>query len=116
LISANARDYVTDLDELHTELKRNIAEAQKRYQVSADSKRSAPLNIKIGDEVYVLAKYIHTTRPSKKLSEKYLGPFEVIGKPGSLSYLISLPPHIRVIHPVFHVSMLEPLTPNIIPG
>jgi hypothetical protein len=116
LVSANARDYVADLDELHTELKRNIAEAQRRYQVSADSRRSAPPNIKIGDDVYVLAKFIRTTRPSKKLSEKYLGPFEVIGKPGSLSYLISLPPHMRAIHPVFHVSMLEPSTPNIIPG
>jgi hypothetical protein len=116
LASEVARHYVADLDELHSELKRVIAEAQKRYQTSADARRSAAPDIKIGDQVFVLAKFIHTTRPAKKLSEKYLGPFEVIGKPGSLSYLVSLPPHMRAIHPVFHVSMLEPSTPNSIPG
>ncbi|HEV7737623.1 MAG TPA: hypothetical protein VGO47_09680, partial [Chlamydiales bacterium] len=116
LVSADARDYVADLDELHTKLKRNITEAQKHYQVSADSRRSASPNIKISDEVYVLVKFIRTTRPSKKLSEQYLGPFEVIVKPGSLSYLLSLPPHMRAIHPVFHVSMLEPSTTNTIPS
>ncbi|HEV7736493.1 MAG TPA: reverse transcriptase domain-containing protein [Chlamydiales bacterium] len=116
LLSENARDYVADLDELHTELKRTIAEAQTRYQITADRRRSAAPDIKVGDEVYVLAKFIHTTRPAKKLSEKYLGPFEVISKPGSSSYLVSLPQHMRAIHPVFHVSMLEPSIPNTIPG
>lgn len=116
LLSENARDYVVNLDELHTELKNSIAEAQKRYQVSADARRSASPDIKIGDEVYVLAKFIRMTRPSKKLSEKYLGPFKVLGKPGSLSYLVELPQHMRAIHPVFHVSMLEPSSPSTIPG
>lgn len=116
LASANAREYVADLDDLHSELKRAIAEAQKRYQVSADSHRTSPPDIKIGDEVFVLAKFIRTTRPSKKLSEKYLGPFEVIGKPGSHSFLIKLPQHMRAIHPVFHISMLEPSTSNSIPN
>ena len=107
---------VADIDELHTELKRVIAEAQKRYQASADSRRSPAPDIKVGDQVFVLAKFIRTTRPSKKLSEKYLGPYEVIGKPGSHSYLISLPQHMRAIHPVFHISILEPSTPNTIPN
>jgi hypothetical protein len=116
LASASAKEYVADLDELHTRLKLTIAEAQKRYQTSADARRKEAPDIKIGDHVFVLAKYISTTRPSKKLSEKYLGPYEVIGKPGSLSYLVSLPQRMRTIHPVFHVSMLEPSTPNSIPG
>ena len=116
LASESAREYVADLDELHSELKRTIADAQKRYQASADSRRSAPPDIKVGDHVFVLAKFIHTTRPSKKLSEKYLGPYEVIGRPGSHSFLIKLPTHMRAIHPVFHISMLEPSTANSIPN
>jgi len=116
LVSESAKEYVADLDELHSELKLSIAEAQKRYQVSADARRSAPPDIKIGDYVFVLAKFINTTHPSKKLSEKYLGPFEVIGKPGSHSFLIKLPQHMHAIHPVFHISMLEPSTPNSIPN
>lgn len=116
LASTAAKEYVADLDELHAELKLMISEAQKRYQVSADARRTAASEIKVHDQVFVLAKFIHTTRPSKKLSEKYLSPFEVIGKPGSHSYLIQLPPHMRAIHPVFHISMLEPFTPNPIPN
>ena len=115
LVSESARTYVADLDELHTELKRVIGEAQKRYQVSADARRTPSPELKIGDQVYVLSKFINTTRPSKKLSEKYLGPFEVIGKPGSHSFLIRLPDHLRSIHPVFHISQLEPAVPNPIP-
>jgi hypothetical protein len=116
LVSENAKKFVADLDGLHSELKLSIADAQKQYQVSADRRRKAPPDINIGDQVFVLAKFINTTRPSKKLSEKYLGPYEVIGKPGTLSYMIKLPTHMRAIHPVFHISMLEPFVPNVIPN
>src|SRR6266481_600953 len=37
LASARTRDFITDLDELHQELKMHIADAQRRYQVTADS-------------------------------------------------------------------------------
>ena len=53
LVSESARTFVANLDELHAELKRTIAEAQKRYQVSADTRRSSPPDIKIGDQVFI---------------------------------------------------------------
>src|SRR5882724_5107267 len=37
LASASAHNFVTDLDELHQQLQQHIAEAQHRYQTSADS-------------------------------------------------------------------------------
>jgi len=52
------------------------------------------------------------TRPSKKLSKKYLGPYEIIAQPSPQSFTLHLPDTIRAAHPVFHVSMLEPATPN----
>ena len=55
-------------------------------------------------------------RPSKKLSEKYLGPFEIIAQVGSVSFTLRLPDNMRSIHPIFHVSMLEPSTPNDFPN
>ena len=54
--------------------------------------------------------------PSQKLSDKYLGPFEILAKAGSHSFTLRLPDTIRGVHPVFHVSMLEPTTPNEIPN
>ena len=60
--------------------------------------------------------HIRTTRPSKKLAEKYLGPFEIIAQAGTHSFTLRLPSSMRAIHPVFHVSMLEPSTPNPFPA
>ena len=55
------------------------------------------------------------TRPSKKLSEKYLGPYKIIARPGSHSVTLRLPDSLHTVHPVFHVSMLEPAVLNTIP-
>ena len=65
--------------------------------------------------VYVNSRNIRTSRPTKKLAEKSLGPFEVLAKVGRQSYSIRLPQSLRGIHPVFHVVELEPATPNVIP-
>jgi Chromo (CHRromatin Organisation MOdifier) domain len=60
--------------------------------------------------------FFRTTQPSKKLAEKYLGPFEIIGQAGTRAYILWLPDSLRAVHPVFHVSMLKPTTPNSIPN
>ena len=52
----------------------------------------------------------------KKLSEKFLGLFEIIAQPSSHSFTLCLPDAMHSIHPVFHVSQLEPATLNSIPG
>jgi hypothetical protein len=116
LASQQAKNYVVDLDELHSMLKQQIAAAQVRYQGPADAKRFRPPQIKIGEHVFVKSDHIRTTRPSRKLAEKYLGPFEVIAHPSKQSYTLRLPEHLRSIHPVFHVSQLEPQIPNTIPN
>jgi len=116
LASARARNFVTDLDELHQQLRQHIAEAQRRYQIPADSRRLPAPDFEIGSQVFVKAQYFRTTRPSKKLSDKFLGPYEVLARPGSHSVTLRLPDSLRAVHPVFHVSMLEPAHPNPIPN
>ena len=104
------------MDELHHELHNEIAAAQHRYQGPADARRTLAPEFKVGQLVYIKAKYFRTTRPSRKLSEKYLRPFPIIAKPGMHSFTLRLPNAMRAIHPVFHVSMLEVITPNSIPN
>ena len=116
LASSRAKDLVVDLDELHQELKTTIAEAQLRYQGPADAKRMPAPTFIIGEKAYVKSKFFRTTRPSAKLSDKNFGPYEILAKAGSHSYTLRLPDTIRGHHPVFHVSMLEPETPNEIPN
>jgi hypothetical protein len=116
LSSARAKEFAVDLDELHQELRTQIAEAQKRYQGPADARRTPAPDFKVGDKVYVKAAHFRTTRPSKKLSEKNLGPFEIIAQVGPASFTLRLPDQLRAVHPVFHVSQLETETPNTIPN
>jgi len=114
MTSARACDYAVDLKSLHQYLREEMANAQLRYQGLADAKRTLAPDFKVGDQVYVKAKYFRSTQPSKKLSEKNLGPYTIIAQVGSLSFMLRLPDSMRAVHPVFHVSQLEPAIPNTI--
>ena len=114
LSSAQAREYAIDLESLHQYLREEMTAAQKRYQGPADARRSPAPNFKVGNLVYVKAKYFRSTRLTKKLSEKNLSPYPIIAQVGTLSFTIRLPNSMHAVHPVFHVSQLEPATPNTI--
>ena len=43
---------------------------------------------------------------SRKLADKFVGPFEVLEQVGEVSFRLKLPSHWRV-HDVFHVSQLK---------
>src|SRR5258706_14872762 len=59
--SIGAQCFISDLDDLHTELKWSIAKAQERYQKYADEHHSPAPLLKIGNQVYVKVKYFCTT-------------------------------------------------------
>ena len=116
LVSSKAQKFVTDLSELHEELCKAILLSQKCYQVSMDRNRMPPLDFKVGDQAFVKAKFFRTTQPSKKLSEKYFGPYRIIAQAGPLSWTLHLPDSMRAVHPVFHISMLESAVSDPIPN
>ena len=93
-----------------------MAAAEKCYQGPADMKQSHPPDFKVGNQVFIQAKYFHSTQPSKKLSEENLSPYPIIVQVSSLSFMIHLPDSMHMVHPVFHVFQLEPTTPNVIPN
>ena len=43
-----------------------------------------------------------------KLSPRFIGPFEVLGRVGEVAYEIALPPELEHVHNVFHISVLRP--------
>src|SRR5258705_13333871 len=114
-LSAEAQTFMAYLECTQVELKENIAQAQERYRKNADKHRAEAPELKVSDQAYVKAKFFRTRQPSKKLSEKNLGPFDVIGKPGTHSITLRLPHQFCSVHPVFHVSQLEPAQPNPFP-
>jgi len=115
MTSTRARDYAVNLELLHQYLHEEMANAQLHYQVPADAKHALALDFKVGDQVYVKAKYFRSIQPSKRLSEKNLGPYTITVQVGFLSFMLCLPDSMHAVHPIFHVSQIEPAIPNTIP-
>jgi hypothetical protein len=112
MASARAREFAIDLGELHDTLKLHICQAQQCYQKAANNCHLPPPNFKIRQKIYVKEQFIQTTRPLKKLSEKNLGPYEIITSSLTLCLLQSM----CAIHLVYHISMLEPAPSSAIPN
>ena len=47
-----------------------------------------------------------------KLSPRYIGPFEILERVGTVAYRLALPLSLSGSHEVFHVSMLRKYTPD----
>ena len=100
----------------HQFLQEEMVHAQEQYQGPADARWTLAPDFKVGDYVFIKAKYFRSTRPSKKLSEKNLGPYKIIAQARTVSFTLWLPDTMKSIHPVFHISQLEPSVPNSIPN
>ncbi|KAH0607133.1 uncharacterized protein H6S33_003121 [Morchella sextelata] len=85
----------------------SLGKARLRMARWYDTHALAPPEIKPGDEVMLDRRNVQTKRPLGKLDQKKMGPFKVLEAIGTRAYKLSLPPQMG-IHPVFHVSLLEP--------
>ena len=47
-----------------------------------------------------------------KLSFRFIGPFEILERIGTVAYRLALPPSMSGVNEVFHVSMLRKYTPD----
>ena len=112
ITSSQACNFTVDFNELQSTLKAEISMAQQHYQKSVDVWHSPASDFKVDNKVFVKAQFFWTTCPSKKLSEKYLRPYEIIVQPSTLSFTLHLLEFMYSVHPVFYVSILEPATSN----
>ena len=46
----------------------------------------------------------------RKLSPRFIGPFEILERVGTVAYRLALPPSMLGVHKVFHVSMIRRYT------
>jgi hypothetical protein len=84
-----------------------IKDAQKKTASHLQNKRKTTPQLKEGDKVYLLTKNLKTRRPTKKLDQVKVGPFLIEERKGPQNYQLRPPKDAR-IHPVFHISLLEP--------
>ncbi|SJL05244.1 uncharacterized protein ARMOST_08610 [Armillaria ostoyae] len=112
IASAQTCNFVVNLDEQHQFLHDEIIQAQSCYKIQADKHWNPAPPFKVGKKVFLSSKHIKTTHPTAKFVEKFLGPFKIIAQLGSHSSTLKLPSDLHAIHPVFHVSQLEPVEEN----
>ena len=109
-----ANDVKITIDTTLKEVQDHIAAAQISQAEYANKTRSIP-PFQLGDKVLVNADNIlqdwDKQRPTRKLDNDKLGPFEIIRVISDTSYELKLPPKLQ-INPVFHASKLEKYVEN----
>ena len=88
--------------------------AQSRQKSYAD-KRRRELELEIGDQVFLRVspwKGVMRFGKKGKLSPRYIGPYEILERVGSVAYRLALPPNLSHVHNVFHISLLRKYMPD----
>ncbi|MBW0529448.1 hypothetical protein O181_069163 [Austropuccinia psidii MF-1] len=77
------------------------------FKQYANRNRTIPPDFQPGDKLWLASRNINISRPTNMLSERWLGPLEVLKKIGIHAYHLKLPKQWKSFHPVFHFSLLE---------
>ena len=82
---------------------------------SYTDRRRRPLEFEAGDHVFLramLKRGVVKFGKRGKLLPRFIGPFEILERVGTVAYRLPLPPSLSGVHEVFHVSMLWKYTPD----
>nr|GFA15347.1 putative reverse transcriptase domain-containing protein [Tanacetum cinerariifolium] len=107
--------------ELIHETTEKIVQIKQRIQATRDRQKSypnvrrKPLEFQVGDQV--MLKVLHwkgVVRFGKrgKLNPRYIRPFNVLAKVGTVAYRLKLPEQLSRVHSTFHVSNLKKFYPT----
>ena len=111
--SITGPDLIRDTFEKVSLIRQRLLTAQSRQKSYADIRRR-PLEFEVGDHVFLkvmpkrgVVRFVER----EKLSPRFIGPFEILERVGTIAYRLALPPSMSGIHEVFH-SMLRKYTPD----
>ena len=93
------------MQEAEREAKAALAKAADDMKRFYDAHRTV-VEFEVGAKVWLDARDISTTRPTKKFDDKWFGPYKILAKISRNAYKLALPSSLK-IHPVFHISRLR---------
>ncbi|GJZ36710.1 putative reverse transcriptase domain-containing protein, partial [Tanacetum coccineum] len=102
-------EIVQETTEKIIQIKQRMQAARDRQKSYADLKRK-PMDFQVGDKVMLkVSPWKGVVRFGKrgKLNPRYVGPFKVLEKVGSVAYKLELPEELSRVHNTFHVSNLK---------
>ncbi|GJX77465.1 putative reverse transcriptase domain-containing protein [Tanacetum coccineum] len=91
------------------QIKKRIQAARDRQKSYADRRRK-PLEFEVGDKVMLkVSPWKGVIRFGKrgKLNPRYIGPFKILDRVGTLAYRLKIPVKLSRVHSTFHVSNLK---------
>ena len=112
--SITGPDLIRDTSEKVSLIRQRLLTAQSR-QKSYEDVRRRPLEFEVGDHVFLKVmpkKGVVMFDKHGKLSPRFIGPLEILERIGVVAYRLVLPPSMKGVHEVFHVSMLRKYTPD----
>jgi len=109
-------EFTKRMESVTKKAKSAICKVQEDMTRYYNQRRSLAPIFKPGDQVYLDASDIRTTRPSPKLSHRRLGLFEIEHQVGPLAYRLKLPHRLRQLHLVFNMVKLSAAPDDLIPG
>ena len=102
-------DLVLDAMEKVRMIREKLKTAQSRQKSYSDVRRR-DLEFEVNDWVYLKVspmKGVFRFGKKGKLIPRYVGPYQIVKRVGSVAYELELPLEMSMVHPVFHVSMLR---------
>jgi hypothetical protein len=83
--------FVTEIHDVAQKVEESLKKTKETMKRHWDVKKKEEKFYEEGDLVLVQADYLPSTRTSKKLDDKWRGPFHVIEKKGEAAYELELP-------------------------
>jgi hypothetical protein len=102
-------DIVEEAESIVHRIQENL-KAAKSCQETYANKRCRPLEFKVGNHVYLRVspmKGVKRFGVKGKLAPRYIEPFPILKKCGTVAYKLDLPPSLAGVHDTFHVSQLN---------
>ena len=112
--SITGTNLIGDTSEKVSLIRQRLLKAQSR-QKSYVNVRHRPLELEVGDHVFLKVmpkRGVVRFGKHGKLSPRFIGPFKILERVGTVAYRLDLPPIMSDVHEVFHVSMFRKYTPD----
>ncbi len=103
----SVNDWIQRSEETWDQAHQHLRQAVRRQQTQADRHRRQNPEYHAGQWVWLSTRDLRLRLPCRKLSPRYVGPYQIRRQITPVSFELALPNHFRV-SPTFHVSLLKP--------
>ncbi|OCB91378.1 hypothetical protein A7U60_g1332 [Sanghuangporus baumii] len=104
----SAEEFAKHVKEVHKLAQSNLTQANEDMKHFYDCHAGKSVSYKAGQKVFLDRQNIKTIGPTKKMDDKWFGPFEVVEKVSASAYRLKLPKTWKKVHPVFNEILLKP--------